>query len=94
MKNKNKKDDEMAYVEYSPKAKTENEQIQDQIQEAIDLVEEACQLVDDALRSDSRHKSHYEAYGCYGFSQLLGNGNPYDSSLFDLKNKLNEDESE
>ncbi len=55
------------------------------IGEAIQLIEEARAIVDNALEGATRHmKSHYRAYGCYGFDQLLGNGNPYDSSLFSL----------
>ena len=60
-----------------------NQEKIDAIQEAIRLVEEACQLVDSVM-DDSSGKSRYEAYGKYGFNQLLGNGNPYDNSLFDL----------
>ncbi len=57
------------------------------IQNAIGLIEEAEQLVDDAV-SDMNVQSHYESYGKYGFNQLLGNGNPYDSSLFTLLEEL------
>jgi len=53
------------------------------IEQAIQLVEEAQQLVDEAV-SGTGIESNYEAYGKYGFSQLLGNGNPYDSSLQSL----------
>tara|TARA_Y100000034_G_C6757785_1_gene337278 strand:+ start:269 stop:487 length:219 start_codon:yes stop_codon:yes gene_type:complete len=51
------------------------------LNEAIELVQEARQLVDSVM-DDSPNKSHYESYGKYGFDQLLGNGNPYDSSIF------------
>jgi hypothetical protein len=54
--------------------------------EALELVQQAQQLVDDAL-SGSKHESHYKAYGRYGFDQLLGNGNPYD---YDLEKLLEE----
>ena len=64
-----------------------NQEKIDAIQEAIRLVEEASQLVDSVMY-DSSGKNHYEAYGKYGFNQLLGNGNPYDGSLFTLIEKL------
>lgn len=53
------------------------------IEEAIQLVEEAQGLVDDALSMDPK-EDNYRAYGRYGFDQLLGNGNKYDSSLHSL----------
>jgi len=65
------------------------------LHEAIRLVEEACQLVDSVMDGSSGQdyvlnvcKNRYEAYGKYGFNQLLGNGNPYDDSLFTLIKKL------
>ena len=64
-----------------------NQEKIDALQEAILLVEEASQLVDSAM-DDSSGKNHYEAYGKYGFNQLLGNGNPYDNSLFTLIEEL------
>ena len=57
-----------------------NQERQEAIQNAWSLIEEAQQLVDEAVQGTSQ-QSHYEAYGKYGFSQLLANGNPYDSSL-------------
>jgi hypothetical protein len=51
--------------------------------EALELVQQAQQLVDEALYG-SPEEAHYRAYGRYGFDQLLGNGNPYDSSLESL----------
>jgi len=64
-----------------------NQEKIDALHEAIRLVEEACQLVD-SMMDDSSDKNHYEAYGKYGFNQLLGNGNPYDNSLFTLIEEL------
>ena len=64
-----------------------NQEKIDILREAILLVEEACQLVDSVM-DDSSGKNHYEAYGKYGFSRLLGNGNPYDNSLFTLIEEL------
>ncbi len=58
----------------------------DEINKAIKMVEEAKYIVDMAMR-DMSIRHNYEAYGRYGFDQLLGNGNPYDSSLFSLIDK-------
>ena len=59
----------------------EHEEKIDILREAIRLVEEACQLVDSVM-DNSSGKNHYEAYGKYGFSRLLGDGNPNDSSIY------------
>ena len=40
-------------------------------------------MVGEAIRGTSIENNYY-AYGEYGFTQLLGQGNPYDSSLFSL----------
>ena len=61
------------------------------IREAIDLIEQAMCLVDEAV-SDSPSKREYESYGRYGFDQLLGNGNPYDNSLFTLIDEIEKEE--
>ena len=61
---------------------TTEERIQ-MIEEAMDLITQAQELVDDAVSGTSQ-ESHYDAYGKYGFSQLLKNGNPYDNGLQDL----------
>jgi len=53
------------------------------IEEAMDLISQAQILVDKAIRGTNM-QSHFEAYGRYGFDQLLGNGNPYDGSLLKL----------
>jgi len=50
------------------------------IEEAMNLIQKAQMLVNDALRGTNM-QSHFDAYGKYGFNQLLGNGNPYDGSL-------------
>ena len=50
---------------------------------AMELIEEARGMVENAVRGTSQ-ESHFEAYGKYGFNQLLGEGNPYDSSLHSL----------
>ena len=58
-----------------------------QIYEAIELIRQAQELVDDTIDGTSE-MTHYEAYGRYGFDQLLGNGNPYDSSLMSLMEEM------
>ena len=60
-----------------------NEEKAEAIREAIEKIEEAQQLVDEALKGEGI-EDNYRAYGRYGFDQLLGNGNRYDSSLLDL----------
>jgi len=50
------------------------------IQEAMELIEQAQQLVDEALEN-TNNNAHYKGYGKYGFKQLLGEGNRYDGSL-------------
>ncbi len=59
------------------------------IMDAMQMIEEAQQMVDDAVH-DTEFKRHYEAYGRYGFDQLLGNGNPYDASLDTLIREFEE----
>tara|TARA_R110000824_G_scaffold23996_7_gene84899 strand:- start:7618 stop:7971 length:354 start_codon:yes stop_codon:yes gene_type:complete len=63
------------------------------IKEAIHKVQLASDLVQEALEGTNL-TSHYEAYGQYGISQLLGNGNQYDSSLYSLKEELMEKQKE
>jgi hypothetical protein len=53
------------------------------VEEAIELVEQAQRLVDEAV-GGMDIEDNYLAYGRYGFDQLLGNGNPYDSCLASL----------
>jgi len=72
---------------------TNEERIQ-MIQEAQELIEQAMQMVDDAVNGTSM-EAHYYVYGKYGFNQLMGNGNPYDSSLNTLIEEFeNEEEDE
>jgi len=59
------------------------------IHEAMDRIEEAQDLVDSAL-AGTELENHYEAYGRYGFDQLLGNGNPHDGSLPKLIEEMKE----
>ena len=62
----------------------------DEIEWAIEMVDQARHIVDMAIDSVDRHflKANYEAYGKYGFDQLLGTGNPYDNSLQYLIDKF------
>ena len=62
----------------------------DEIERAIEMVDQARHIVDMAVDSTGGHflKANYEAYGKYGFDQLLGNGNPYDNSLQYLIDKF------
>ena len=63
----------------------------DEIERAIEMIEEAKYVVDMAVE-DMSIRHNYEAYGRYGFDQLLGNGNPYDSSLQSLIDKTEREE--
>ena len=65
----------------------------DEIERAISLVEEASYAVDMVVQG-MRIQANYEAYGRYGFDQLLGNGNPYDRSLQDLIDAYEEKEED
>ena len=64
----------------------------DEIERAIEMVDQARHVVDMAIDSLDGHfvKANYEAYGKYGFDQLLNNGNPYDSGLQDLIDKTDD----
>ena len=68
----------------------DREEFTDEIERAIEMVKEANEIVDNAVEGKSI-QANYEAYGGYGFSQLLGNGNPYDSSLYSLIDKYKEE---
>ena len=57
------------------------------VQEAQELIIEAQNLVNEAIEY-SILKHHFDAYGGYGFDQLLGNGNPHDSSLQTIIDEL------
>jgi hypothetical protein len=73
-------------TELSPEAITE-------IQQALELIEEAQELVESALQSLPDHMgSHFEAYGKYGFDQLLNNGNRYDYGLQDIIDEVEQGE--
>ncbi len=62
----------------------------DEIERAIEMVDQARHIVDMAINNMSI-RANYEAYGKYGFDQLLGSGNPYDNSLQTLIDKYKEE---
>ena len=63
------------------------------IEQAQELVSQAQTLVDEAISGTSQ-ENNYRAYGEFGFSQLLGNGNPYDGSLDTLLEGLDAEEDD
>ena len=67
----------------------------DEIERAIEMVDQARYIVDMAIDSLDGHfvKANYEAYGKYGLDQLLSNGNPYDRGLQDLIDNTEDDNS-
>ena len=62
----------------------------DEIERAIEMVDQARHIVDMAV-DGMNIRANYEAYGKYGFDQLLGDGNPYDNSLQTLIDKYREE---
>ena len=66
------------------------EEFTEEIERAIEMVDQARHIVDTVVDSTDGHflKANYEAYGKYGFDQLLGTGNPYDNSLQYLIDKF------
>ena len=61
----------------------DREEFINEIERAIEMVDQARHIVDMAIDGMSI-QANYEAYGKYGFDQLLGDGNRYDRSLQDL----------
>ena len=55
----------------------------EELKNAVQLIEEAKNQIEYALQYN-RDLEQYIAFGRYGLDQLLGNGNPYDNSIFDL----------
>jgi len=47
------------------------------------MIIQAQELIENAIQG-TPDENHFSAYGKYGLDQLLGNGNPHDSSLYDL----------
>ena len=66
------------------------EEFTDEIERAIEMVDQARHIVDVTVDGMSI-QANYEAYGKYGFDQLLGDGNPYDNSLQTLIDKYREE---
>ena len=64
--------------------------LKNQLQEVMDIIDDAQYQVEKIMRKAEISSSHFDSYGKYGFSQLLGNGNPYDSSLHTIMNELEE----
>lgn len=63
------------------------------IEEAMKLIRQAQELVDDAVKGTDC-KPSYDAYGKYGFDTLLNNGNPYDEGLQNIIDELNNEEED
>lgn len=59
----------------------------EKLQEAIELIDEARELVKDALQGTPDYE-HCKAYGFYGLDQALGNGNKYDCSIYQVMENL------
>tara|TARA_R100000306_G_scaffold59898_1_gene59365 strand:+ start:524 stop:745 length:222 start_codon:yes stop_codon:yes gene_type:complete len=72
------------------KKKMDRQEFIDEIERAIEMVDQARHIVDMAVDGMSI-QANYEAYGKYGFDQLLGTGNPYDNSLQSLIDKTEEE---
>jgi len=70
--------------------KMDKQEFIDEIERAIEMVDQARYIVDTAMIGRAM-ESNYEAYGKYGFDQLLGTGNPYDYSLQTLIDKYKDE---
>ena len=64
-------------------------EIMEELNEAIAMIEEAKAKID-AVAKETGDWGHYTAYGRYGLDSLLGNGNRYDTSLYDMKESIEE----
>jgi hypothetical protein len=60
------------------------------VEKAIELIQEAKELMDIVMDSDSRLSREYYAYNEAGIQQALGNGNPYDMSLPKILKEIEE----
>ena len=63
------------------------------VEEALNKLEEVEALLDEALEG-TEHYAHYEAYGKYGINDLKGEGNRFNTSLYDVIDMLRDDEDE
>tara|TARA_R110002050_G_scaffold160718_1_gene290126 strand:+ start:20256 stop:20477 length:222 start_codon:yes stop_codon:yes gene_type:complete len=59
----------------------------EQLENAQQMIYEAQTIIDEQVEGMSAEQ-HYKAYGRYGIDQLMGNGNPYDSSIQSLIEEL------
>lgn len=57
-----------------------NEDRRTMLEEALQLIEEAKNLVDSAVEGTKGWR-YYISYGSCGLERALGNGNPYDDSI-------------
>ena len=64
----------------------------DQINDVIEQIDEMRNTIDSILRDEylTSRRANYNAYNEYGFRQLIGAGNMYDSSLYDIIDEINE----
>tara|TARA_R110002020_G_scaffold96958_1_gene231622 strand:+ start:9717 stop:10019 length:303 start_codon:yes stop_codon:yes gene_type:complete len=86
------------FGEQTPQSKIkELNHIIDELRNAMTYVIDANQKISEAL-SNTEYDNHYQAYGQYGFQQLMGNGGKYDSSIYDiignLRNEIKEIEEQ
>lgn len=61
------------------------------MEKAIELIIEAQEIVDCIMEKelkDFRISREYDVYGKFGFNQLLGDGNPYDTGLNEIIEKI------
>ena len=65
----------------------ENKERRFLLREALNLIEEAQELCDEAVRGTA-NESEYKGTGRCGMETALGNGNPYDLSIPKLINEL------
>ena len=64
------------------------QELKTDLQNAIDQVSDAQNQVEEIMEQAGINTANFYAYGKYGFDQLQGNGNQYDSSLYSIMNKL------
>lgn len=61
------------------------------VQKAIDHIQQAKDLMDEVMATyflNSRIPNEYYAYGQFGIQQALGEGNPYDGSLIQIRDNI------
>jgi len=60
----------------------------EELNEAILMIQQAQEIVMDLIGDNRALANRFEAFGKFGFDQLLGNGNPNDESLFNVIEEL------